>query len=120
MSLKYLPLIGTLALAAPAHAITINMSGFFFGSPTSVDMVGTSGSPSYDGAAGEFAGGSIVTETFARPLSLAFSPAWPLRASNKPLVVSLRPEKPLADSSTAMAISDWAGAGNRARGVRPA
>lgn len=74
MSLKYLPLIGTLALAAPAHAITINMSGFFFGSSINVDMIGTSGSPSYDGAAGEFLGGSTVTESLARPLSLLALP----------------------------------------------
>lgn len=57
MLTKYLALVGVLALATPAHAIPVNMTDFVFGSPPAgVTMTGTSGSPSYDGAAGEFAG----------------------------------------------------------------
>ncbi len=53
---KYLPLLGALALATPASAITVNMSDFTFGAPAEYSMVGTDGSPSYDGSAGQFRG----------------------------------------------------------------
>jgi PEP-CTERM motif-containing protein len=53
---KCLPLLGALALATPASAITVNMSDFTFGAPADVSMVGTGGSPSYEGSAGQFSG----------------------------------------------------------------
>jgi len=56
---KFLPLFGALLLAGPASAITVNMNDFTFGAPASVDMEGTDGSPSYDGAAGQFTGGVV-------------------------------------------------------------
>jgi len=56
MSFKLLPLLGALVLAAPAHAVSINMSDFSFAAPTTVSMDGTDGSPSYDGPAGRFVG----------------------------------------------------------------
>ena len=55
MFLKYLPILGALAMAAPASAITVNMTGFRHGY-ADVSMSGNSGSPSYSGAAGEFQG----------------------------------------------------------------
>lgn len=58
MSFRLLPLLGALVLAAPAHAVSINMSDFSFASPTTVSMDGTDGSPSYDGPAGRFSGTS--------------------------------------------------------------
>jgi len=42
--------------AGQASAITVNMSDFRFGTPENVDMQGIEGSPSYDGAAGQFTG----------------------------------------------------------------
>jgi len=56
MSFKLLPLLGAVVLAAPAHAVSINMSDFSFAAPTTVSMDGTDGSPSYDGPAGRFFG----------------------------------------------------------------
>jgi hypothetical protein len=58
MSLKLLPLLGAVVLAAPAHAVSINMSDFSYAAPTTVNMQGTGGSPSYDGQAGRFNGSS--------------------------------------------------------------
>ena len=58
MSFKLLPLLGALVLATPAHAVSINMSDFSFAAPTTVNMQGTDGSPSYDGQAGRFSGTS--------------------------------------------------------------
>jgi hypothetical protein len=52
---KCLPLLAALAATVPAHAITVNMDGFRFGA-ADVVMTGTSGSPSYEGPAGEFVG----------------------------------------------------------------
>jgi len=57
---KFLPLFGALLIAGPASAITVNMSDFTFPGPANVDMTGTDGSPSYDGAAGQFTGGVIA------------------------------------------------------------
>ncbi|MDQ6628546.1 MAG: PEP-CTERM sorting domain-containing protein [Pseudomonadota bacterium] len=57
MSSKYVPLLALLAIAGPAHAINVNMTGFEFGGADSVAMTGTDGSPSYEGAAGPFVGG---------------------------------------------------------------
>lgn len=54
---KCLPLIGAMVLAAPACAVTVNMSDFTYAQPADVQMVGTDGSPSYDGSAGQFSGG---------------------------------------------------------------
>ncbi len=53
---KCLPLLGALVLAAPASAVTVNMSDFTFGLPADVAMIGSDGSPSYSGAAGQFQG----------------------------------------------------------------
>ncbi|MDQ6640591.1 MAG: PEP-CTERM sorting domain-containing protein [Pseudomonadota bacterium] len=53
---KCLPLLAALVLAGPASAVTVNMSDFALGAPADVVMVGTGGSPSYSGAAGEFVG----------------------------------------------------------------
>ena len=53
---KCLPLLGALAIASPAFAITVNMDGFTLGA-ADVVMTGTEGlSPSYTGQAGEFSG----------------------------------------------------------------
>jgi hypothetical protein len=56
MSLKSLSLVGALAMASPAYAITLNMTDFTFGTPVDAVMSGSSGSPSYSGAAGAFQG----------------------------------------------------------------
>ncbi len=56
MSPKLLPFVAALTLAGAAHAVTVNMTDFTFGSPTSANITGTNGSPSYDGAAGAFSG----------------------------------------------------------------
>jgi hypothetical protein len=70
MLIKYLPLVALVGLAGPAHAIPVNMTDFVFGSPPAgVNMTGTGGSPSYDGAAGEFAG------NFGDALSTSSDPA---------------------------------------------
>ena len=37
---KFLPLLGALALASPASAVTVNMSDFTFGAPVDYSMVG--------------------------------------------------------------------------------
>jgi len=64
---KCLPLLGALAVAGPASAVTVNMDGFKLGA-ADVVMTGTEGlSPSYEGQAGEFSG------TFEEPLSGAQS-----------------------------------------------
>jgi hypothetical protein len=75
MSLKYLPLLGALAIAVPAHAITINMSDFTYGAPADVDMVGTLGSPSYSGAAGAFSGATAGPQAAGPLARLAAQPA---------------------------------------------
>ena len=53
---KCLPLLGALVLAAPASAVTINLSDFTFAQPATSTWTAR-GSPSYDGAAGAFSGG---------------------------------------------------------------
>jgi PEP-CTERM motif len=56
MLTKCLPLLGALAVASPAFAISVNMDGFTLGA-ADVVMTGTEGvSPSYSGQAGEFSG----------------------------------------------------------------
>jgi len=65
---KCLPLLGALVFAAPASAISINMSDFTFGSAADVNMTGTDGSPSYEGSAGQFTGG--VADALAASTSL--------------------------------------------------
>jgi len=62
---KLLPVFGALLFAGPASAVTVNISDFTFGAPASVDMEGTDGSPSYDGAAGQFTQGSPQRESHA-------------------------------------------------------
>jgi len=74
---KFLPLIGALLLAGPASAITVNMTDFSFGSPASVDMQGTDGSPSYEGAAGQFTGGVVGGQANASALRLELTQAAP-------------------------------------------
>jgi hypothetical protein len=76
MSLKYLSLFGAMAIAAPAHAITINMTEFRFGPGANVEMVGSSGSPSYDGAAGAFSGDVVDSVVFG-PATLALTSGQP-------------------------------------------
>jgi len=68
MFMKCLPLLSALVFVAPASAITINMSDFTFGAPADVEMVGSDGSPSYEGSAGQFTGG--VAEGLAGTASL--------------------------------------------------
>lgn len=58
---KLLPVIAALTVAGSAHAVTVNMTDFTFGSPTSAKVTGTGGSPSYDGSAGAFTG--TMTDT---------------------------------------------------------
>jgi len=60
MSLKYLPLVGALAIAGQAGAKTINMTDFQFGPPVTVDMTNTAEGPSYDGIAGAFQGDEVA------------------------------------------------------------
>lgn len=50
---KCLPLLGALVLAAPSYGVTVNMSDFTYGAPADVEMTGT---PAYDGSAGQFRG----------------------------------------------------------------
>jgi hypothetical protein len=61
MSPKLLALVAALTLAGAAQAITVNMTDFNFGTPINAVITGSSGSPSYDGAAGAFAG--TLTDT---------------------------------------------------------
>ena len=74
---KFLPLIGALLVAGPASAISVNMSDFSFGSPVSVDMQGTDGSPSYEGVAGRFDGGIVGEQATTAKLRLAAAQAAP-------------------------------------------
>ena len=74
---KFLPLIGALLVAGPASAISVNMSDFSFGSPASVDMQGTDGSPSYEGIAGRFDGGIVSEQATTAKLRLAAAQAAP-------------------------------------------
>lgn len=74
---KCLPLLGALAVAGPASAITINMSDFTFGGPVSVTMVGTEGSPSYEGTAGQFSGAVLDAAAASATLRLAATDAAP-------------------------------------------
>jgi hypothetical protein len=62
MSPKLLPLVAALALSASAHAVTVNMTDFNFGTPVSASISGTNGSPSYDGPSGAFKG-TLTTDT---------------------------------------------------------
>ena len=72
---KFLPLFGALLVAGPASAISVNMSDFSFGSPTSVKMQGTDGSPSYEGSAGQFNGGVVDGQTATASLRLDLAQA---------------------------------------------
>jgi hypothetical protein len=75
---KCLPLLGALVLAAPASAITINMSDFTFGTPADVSMTGSDGSPSYEGSAGQFTGGAAeaaaASASLRRQIAVAAAP----------------------------------------------
>ncbi|MEO8311331.1 MAG: PEP-CTERM sorting domain-containing protein [Caldimonas sp.] len=73
MFTKYLPLLGALTLATSASAVTVNMSDFTFGAPADYSMVGTGGSPSYDGSAGQFLGtqDDVASDASALRFSLA-------------------------------------------------
>jgi len=63
-----LPLLGALALAAPAFAVTVNVTDFTFPSnPRLVTVSGGASGPSYSGAAGEFSG--TLTDTVAAAAS---------------------------------------------------
>lgn len=75
MSIKLLALASALAAAGPASAITINMSNFAFGDPSSAVMTGSAGAPSYDGAAGEFLGQSAGSSSSAASSNLLKSNA---------------------------------------------
>ena len=77
MFTKCLPLLGALVLAAPASAITLNMSDFTFGAPASVEMTGSDGSPSYGGSAGQFSGGFADGAAAAASLRLELAQAAP-------------------------------------------
>jgi len=72
---KLLPVFGALLLAGPASAVTVNMTDFTFGTPASVDMEGTDGSPSYEGSAGEFTGGIVDGLAATSSLRLEFAQA---------------------------------------------
>lgn len=56
MKLKHLPLVGALTVAAPAFAITVNMTDFSFPVVADVSVVDTFNNINYDGAAGRFYG----------------------------------------------------------------
>lgn len=64
---KCLPLLGALVLASPSYAVTVNMSDFTYGAPADVAMTGT---PAYDGSAGQFTG--ALTDGSASSDSLRF------------------------------------------------
>jgi len=72
---KLLPVFGALLLAGPASAVTVNMTDFTYGTPASVDMEGTEGSPSYEGSAGEFTGGIVDGLAATSSLRLEFAQA---------------------------------------------
>jgi hypothetical protein len=74
---KLLSLFGALLLAGPASAIAVNMSDFTFGTPTSVDMQGSDGSPSYEGSAGQFTGGVVDGLVATESLRLDIAQAAP-------------------------------------------
>lgn len=61
MTSKLLPLVAALTLAGSAHAVTVNLTDFNYGSPSTAKMTGTDGSPSYEGTAGAFYG--TLTDT---------------------------------------------------------
>jgi hypothetical protein len=66
-----LPLLGALAVAGPASAVTVNMDGFKLGA-ADVVMTGTEGlSPSYEGQAGEFSGTADGSLSGAQDLRFA-------------------------------------------------
>ena len=72
---KLLPVVAALTVAGSAHAVTVNMTDFTFGSPTSAKVTGTGGSPSYDGSAGAFTGTMTDTPASdARRSSITASP----------------------------------------------
>ena len=56
MKLKHLPLAAALIGAAPAFAITVNMTDFSFTAPPDVSVTDTLGGLSYNGPAGRFDG----------------------------------------------------------------
>lgn len=63
-----LPLLSALALAAPAFAVTVNVTDFTFPSnPRLVSVSGGASGPSYSGSAGEFSG--TLTDTVAAAAS---------------------------------------------------
>ena len=68
MRFHQFPLLGALALAAPAFAVTVNVTDFTFPSnPRLVTVSGGAGGPSYSGAAGEFSG--TLTDTLGAAAS---------------------------------------------------
>jgi hypothetical protein len=66
MSPKFLPLVAALTVAGSAHAVTVNMTDFFFGPAATAVITGTNGSPSYDGQAGAF-GGTMTDSAPVQP-----------------------------------------------------
>jgi hypothetical protein len=80
MSSRFLPLFGALVLVPSAHAISVNVTDYTFGSADSVTMEGTDGSPSFEGPAGQFegtlGGDALATEASAR-LSVAVAAVSP-------------------------------------------
>jgi hypothetical protein len=57
MSMKFLPLVGALAIASPAFAITVNMTDFTFTPPSVVTVNdSTDTANNYGGVAGQFSG----------------------------------------------------------------
>lgn len=73
MKHKYLPLLGVIAFAGSAQAITFNVTDFTFGDADTVTVTGTDGSPSYSGQSGQFVG--TVTDPNAAALRVAAAAA---------------------------------------------
>lgn len=62
MTMKYLPLVATLAIASPAFGITVNMTDFTFTPPGAVAVTDSSdASNNFGGLAGEFDGTFVGT-----------------------------------------------------------
>ena len=76
MRFRQLPLLAAIALAAPAFAVTVNVTDFTYPSnPRLVSVSGGASGPTYSGAAGEFSGTltDVVAAASARGNALGFS-----------------------------------------------
>ncbi len=81
MKLQWLPLVAVMGLVSPAQAITVNISGFEFGSADALVLTNQAG-PSYEGQAGAFQGSAAGALPFAAPLPSLQRSISPLAATN--------------------------------------